>query len=93
MSKNESWVIGATLKFTSEWKVDGTLTTPSTYTLTVQDPSGNDATPSVSVDSTGNLSASYTVDEVGYWHYKWVGTGSAAGVKEGTFYVHSSALE
>lgn len=92
MPKNQSWVIGATLKFTSEWRVDGTLTTPSTYSLTIQDPSGNDATPSVSEASTGILTASYAVDEAGTWHFKWVGTGSAAGVKEGSFYVHSSAL-
>lgn len=92
MSKNESFVIGQTVKFRSEWRVDGTLTTPSTYVITVQDPSGNDATPTVSVDSTGKLSASYAIDEEGYWKYKWVGTGSAAGVKEGTFYCHGSAL-
>lgn len=92
MAKNKSFVNGQTVKFTSTWKVDGTLTTPATCVLTVQDPSGNDSTPSVSTPSTGVQTATLQVDEEGYWKYKWVGTGSAAGVREGTFYVHSTAL-
>lgn len=92
MSKNKSFVIGQTVTLSAEFRVDNTLTDPTTAVLTIQDPSGNDATPSVSDDGTGLRSATYAVDEVGYWHFKWVGTGSAAGVQEGTFYVHASAL-
>lgn len=90
--KNESFVVNNTLKFSSTWKVDGVLTTPSTYSLVVEEPDGTDQTPSVSVDDVGELSATFAPDQAGYHHYRWTGTGSAAGVQEGTFYVVSSPI-
>ena len=92
MAKSESFIVNNTLKFTSTWKVAGVLTTPATYELKVEEPDGTDQTPSVSVDSTGVLSATFAPDQTGYHHYRWTGTGSAAGVKEGRFYVASSPI-
>lgn len=83
---------GQTVKLSAEFRVDNVLTDPSTAVLTVEDPSGNESTPSVSDDGTGLRSATVVLDEEGYWKYKWVGTGSAAGVKEGTFYCVASRL-
>ena len=94
MSKNRSFVVGATVHLASEWRVagTGTLTTPGTPVLTVKPPTGDNVTPNVTTDSTGMLSVDYVVSLAGYYKYKWNGASPAAGIKEGSFYVAESSL-
>lgn len=70
-------------------------TDPSTVTLTVQDPSGNEtaytyAAGQVTKDGTGNYHYDLTTDEAGTWHYRWVGTGTCAAASEGIIKVRDS---
>ena len=93
MSKNKSYVVGQTVTLRAEFKVDNVLTNATSVTLDVKKPiSGTTTNPVVTNASTGVYTATVTVDEVGYWNYRWEGTGTAAGVQEGTFYIHDSAL-
>lgn len=92
MSKNKSWVIGNTITLRSEYRIDNVLTDPTTAVVTVEDPAGATTTPTVAGPETGVKTAAYVCASEGYHKYRWVGTGTAAGIEEGTFYVHSSAL-
>ena len=93
MAKNASFPVGQTVTFSATFKVASVLTDPTAETLYVKRPvTGTTVQPSVSDDGTGLRSATYAVDEVGYWKWRWESTGTAAGVEEGSFYVHSSDL-
>lgn len=79
----------------------GDQAAPTSVTLIVRDPSGNDAsvatTPATAgdvtnaatatgqtlTDETGVYKASVTVDEAGFWHYEWTGTGAVVEVEPG----------
>ena len=70
---------------------------PTTVTLKVQDPSGNEDTyvyggsPDVIFKSSvGNYYADITADEVGDWFYRWIGAGGPEGVDEEQFMVEPS---
>ena len=94
MSKNKSFPVLQTVTLSASIKVDGVLTDPSAAVLFIKRPvTGDTITPAVSDDGTGLRSATYLVDEVGYWKYKWVMAGTAAGVAEGSFYVSSSDID
>ncbi len=92
MTKDVSFVKGDTVKLRSEWRVGDTLTNPSSTTCRVQQPDAVDLTPSVNSDSTGKKSASFAVTQAGYHNWRWSGSGTAAGVTEGSFYVYESAI-
>ena len=79
---------------TNVWTVGGTPTDPSAVSCVITDPTGTSVTHNTSggtapaditKDSTGayRLLVPATLD--GIWLYKWVGTGAAADVAEGTF--------
>jgi hypothetical protein len=68
----------------------GVGTNPTTVTLTVRDPSGNDSTPSATSDGSGVYHYDLTLDEAGTWYYKWQGTGTIVAVSEGTIIVQAS---
>lgn len=82
---------------TNEFKVDGTLTDPTTVTLTVTTPAGV-ATPytwaggTVTRTSTGIFTKDIACSEAGTWLYLWVGTGVASDAVAGTWTVHPTAL-
>jgi len=90
--KNPSFVVNTTILLTTTFKVADTLTDPSTTVLTIEEPDGTEVQPTVTNVSTGLYTAAFAPDQAGYHIWKWVGTGTAAGVKEGTFYVHTSAM-
>lgn len=92
MSKNPSFVVGDTILFTAQFRVDDVLTNPTATTFTIEEPDGTNNTPAVTAVSTGIKTASFTPDQVGYHHWRWDGTGAAAGRREGTIYVHASAI-
>jgi hypothetical protein len=76
---------GDTVTMRVDFKVDDTLTDPTTVTLTVTDPSG-DATSytysgaEVTKDATGEYSKALACSESGEWTYRWTGTGAVAAV-------------
>jgi hypothetical protein len=77
--------------------VSGTPTDPSTITLTVQDPSGNQdsytyAGGQVTKSGTGVYYKDVSVDEAGLWAFKWAGTGTVAAVIEEEVVVERSLL-
>ena len=74
------------------FKVNGVPTDPTTVTLTVTDPTGVVTTPSTTHVSTGTYTANVPCTADGIWTYKWVGTGTATDVVEGTWTVGPSAL-
>jgi hypothetical protein len=69
------------------FSVNGVATDPTSVTLTVTDPTGATSTPSVTHVTTGTYSANVACTVAGVWLYKWVGTGTASDVQEGTFTV------
>src|SRR5262252_6402536 len=72
---------------TNVFKVNGVPTDATTVTLTVTDPTGATSTPANSHTGTGTYTATVACTIAGVWLYKWVGTGTASDVAEGTFTV------
>ena len=75
--------------------VSSTATDPTTVTLKVQDPSGNEATytyalAQVTRDDTGDYHYDLTLDEAGAWSYRWEGTGTVTAAYEGELWVKGS---
>jgi hypothetical protein len=75
----------------------GTLTTPTTATLSVEAPNGTVTTyafpGAVSNPSAGILTYNLSPTQTGYWKYRWVGTGVvAAATPDGIFYVAPSSV-
>jgi hypothetical protein len=67
------------------FKVGGVPTDATLATVTVTDPTGATTTPAVTHVSTGTYSATVPTTLPGIWLYKWVGTGTASDVQEGTW--------
>lgn len=91
-TKEPSFIIGDVIKLRAEFEVAGVLTEPSAVVATIEEPDGTDVTPSVTSDATGKKSVVFTPDQTGYHNWRWNSTGTAAGRKEGRFYVNSSAI-
>lgn len=92
MSANKSFPIGDTVRLTFKFRVDDVLTDPTAVTVTVEEPDGTDNTPTATKTSTGIYTATFVPDQAGYHRFKVTGTGPAPGVREGTFYVHTSGI-
>jgi hypothetical protein len=92
VSSNKSFPIGDTIKISAEFRVDDVLTSPATVTILLEEPDGVDVTLTETEDSTGKWSAPHVPDQSGYYRFKVTATGSAAGVREGTFYVATSGI-
>jgi len=86
-------VIGDNIVLTTTFTVDGTPTAPTAVVLTIKAPDGTETTPANSTSSVGVYTATVPVDQAGTWAYRWVGSGAAVGVDEGTFYVRFSLLD
>jgi hypothetical protein len=76
-----SYQMGTAVKLSTTFTVSSTNTDPTTVTLEVTDPSGNEDTytyagGTVDKDATGIYSKTFTPDEAGYWKYRFVGTGA-----------------
>jgi hypothetical protein len=83
---------GSTVTIPGTFRVGTTLTDPTTVTLRIREPDGTTTSylfPAAPVihDSTGEYHADVVVDASGLWGWEWVGTGAAAAVDDGTFYV------
>lgn len=91
---SDYFVVGDVVTLDNEFAVDGVLTNPTTTTLTVTKPDGTAAVYTggqLTNPSAGVFSKDVTTDQAGTWAYKWVGTGAAADVEDGTFDVWAAA--
>lgn len=82
--------------FVSEWRVDGVLTTPTTYELKLIRASTETVElPAVTVRSTGILQSYWKLSDGPDWgeryYLKWTGTGAAEGVKEFVVYAYKGS--
>ena len=91
MANDKSFPVGDTVKLTVEVRVSDVLTS-ATMACTIQLPDGTTTTPTPSEVSTGIYQIVYTTTQAGYHPWRIVATGSASGVREGKFYIHSSGL-
>jgi len=85
-----TYVLGDIAEITVSFKVNGVATDPDTVSAVVKKPDGTTATsttPTVVKTGTGTYYLDITTDQVGEWGFKWVGTGAAADVGQGVFYV------
>lgn len=72
---------GDLVRITGTFTVGAVLTDPTTITLTVKCPSGSVniytyALAAIAKTGTGVFYKDLSMDEVGYWHYEWQGTGA-----------------
>ena len=92
---------GDTMRLWSEYRVrsSGALADPTTVTLEVKDPEGTItsytyAAAQVTQSSSGiyyyDLAIPDDADSEGTWYYRWIATGTVAGVTEGKFKVAES---
>ena len=92
-ARNLSFPIGDTVKVSASYYVADVLTNPSTCVITIEEPDGTNNTPTVDTGTTGVRFVTFVPDQAGYHRYKIVSTGTnVAGVREGTFYVHTSGI-
>ena len=91
MAQDKSFPVGDTVKLTVEVRVDDVLTS-ATMACTIELPDGTTATPTPAEGSTGIYTVEYTTTQAGYHLYRIAASGAAKGVREGKFYIHSSAL-
>lgn len=98
MSAGDTYLEGATVRVQATFQVDDTDTDPTTVTLKVKDPSGNVDTYTygageVTKSATGVYYKDIMPDEVGHWVYRWIGTGTAAGVSEAIIEIEGSDID
>lgn len=79
--------------------INGTEVDPTTITLKVLDPSGNETSygygespETVERDSTGNFHVDVEADEAGDWFYWWESTGAGQGAEPGQWVVEPTAF-
>ena len=93
MSKSKSFPIGDSVRITATIRVSDVLTAPSSVVVTVEEPDGTNNTPAVSNPSTGVYTVCFVPDQAGYHRFRVATSGNNAdGVREGTFYVHTSGI-
>ena len=80
---------------TATFTVSDVNTDPTAISLKVQDPSGNEATYTyalgqVTKTGTGLYRYDLTIDETGYWYYRWEGTGAMVSSAEAHLLVRAT---
>ena len=87
-------IIGQTVVLQATFKdIAGVLVDPSSVTLTIEDPSGDETTPVPTNPSVGVYQHPLDLDEVGDWDYRWEGdTTEGTAVCEGRVCVVSSSV-
>jgi hypothetical protein len=82
--------LGDQVRLSVNFKVNGVLTNPTGITATVRAPDGtttNYLSGQITNDGVGLYHLDITADQPGQWTYKFVGTGAAADVGPGVFYI------
>lgn len=81
------YTLGNIVTISTTTKVGGVLTNATSMSLLIKDPTGTTTTVTPSNPSTGNYSYDLTVNYVGLYQYRFVGTGTAAGSQQDYFIV------
>lgn len=87
------WFVGDRATITAKFLLNGVLTDPTSVTVTVKDPSGNDSTPTPTNSSTGVYTLNLDLDEYGQWNIKWAGTGAVVAAIVKSIFVEKSAFD
>ena len=87
--------IGDAVKLAAAFTSSSVAADPTTVTLKVKDPSGNESTYTYALgqvirESVGNYYKIVSLDEAGTWYYRFVGTGAVETAAEGFLYVRES---
>jgi hypothetical protein len=93
-----NYLSGASVKLTSEFRTENTLTNPTTIKCKVKTPAGNVTTyvygtdAILERDSTGLYHIVIHLNAVGEWFYRFEGTGACETVAERSLLVRVSAF-
>lgn len=99
MSSGGAYLEGSTVRVQATFAVSGTNTDPTTVTLKLLAPGGTTATSytyalgEVTKSATGVYYKDVTCSTTGTWYYRWIGTGTAAGVAESPLVITASAID
>lgn len=96
MPSNQGAPIGSVPEVTAKFytTVNGVraLEDPSSVVATIEDPSGNETTPSAVQQSKGVYTVSFTLTESGLWHFRITGDAPAVGAVEGNILAADSQI-
>ena len=92
-----TYTVGKTIRLRAVFAVDDVDTDPTTISLIVQSPAGTDTTYTYAAgqivrDAAGSFYYDLTLSAAGNWSYRWVGTGAAASVEEGSVHARASRV-
>ncbi len=78
---------GSSTRISNEFKVAGVLTDPTTITLKIKKPDGTSSTYTyaageITREAAGKYYKDFTLNQVGFWLYRWEGTGTCEAVDE-----------
>lgn len=97
MAAPNTYDVGDSIRCTIEFRtIAGVLTDPTKVYFKYQDPSGNEITLEYGVDvavvrdAMGLYHSDISIDEEGWWYYRWEGTGVLVGACEFYFMVRDS---
>ena len=98
MSYGGTYLEGSTVRVQATFAVSSVNTDPTTVTLKVMVPAGTITTytyalAEVTKSATGIYYKDIALSTPGTWTYRWIGTGTAAGVAESAIICHSSAID
>lgn len=88
--------VGDGVRTTSQFKVNGVLTDPTSVTIKVKTPAGTVTTKSYPADpevvrtGLGAFSYTFILTTAGSWWYRWEGAGAVIGAAERRFQVRAS---
>ena len=89
---------GNVVRMTGTFTSGGTLTNPTTVTLVLEDPEGDEESLTPSNVSTGVYRYDYTIGETaalaprGWWKYRWRGTGAVIAADDNKFFVEDDEV-
>jgi len=98
MSSGHTYLEGGAIRVQATFAVGGVNTDPTTVTLKVKSPDGSVSTYTyelgeVTKSAEGIYNKEITPNAVGKWWYRWIGTGTAAGVAETSITILASQID
>lgn len=90
------YYVGDSITANGSFDAEGVATDPTTVTLKVLDPSGEEFVyvypDTINRAAAGRFYVNFAVDTDGVWTWKWIATGDAPGVQEGRWYVRPTRI-
>lgn len=90
MSEINEYDIGTEVEMEALFTKDGEPANPTTTTLMVKTPAGDEVPVAPVNPEAGRFVGAYTVEDNGDFYYRFVGTGNVKAAKEGRFRVRRS---